>query len=99
VLLLAASCAQPNGPHLSSATPTSGPRGATVTIAGERLCDGDCPTAAGEVTFGDVRATVGALTDTSMQVLVPPSAQLGKNAVVLTVNDTASNALAFEVTP
>lgn len=95
--LLVAGCAQTNGPHLTSATPASGPYGTTVTLAGERLCDGDCMTAGGEITFGDVRAPIVALSDTSAQVVVPDAAQLGKNSVVLTVNDTASNALAFLV--
>ncbi len=96
VLLLAA-CAQTNGPHLASATPSSGPTGTTVTLAGERLCDGNCATAGGEITFGDARAPIVALTDTSAQVVVPDAAQIGNTSIVLTVNDTASNALSFLV--
>jgi len=97
VLLLAAGCAQTNGPHLASVTPSQGPYGTTVTIAGERLCDGDCMTAGGELTFGDIRAPLVALTDTSAQVVVPDAATIGKTSIVMTVNDTASNALAFVV--
>ena len=95
--LLVAGCAQTNGPHLGSATPSQGPYGTTVTIAGERLCGGDCMTAGGELTFGDARAPLVALTDTSAQVVVPDGAVIGKTSIVMTVNDTASNALAFVV--
>ena len=38
-VLLAAGCAQDIGPHLTSATPSSAAHGATVTIAGQRMCD------------------------------------------------------------
>ena len=68
-----------------------------MTLAGERLCDGDCMAAGGEITFGNVRAPVVALSDTSAQVVVPDAAQIGKTSIVLTVNDTSSNALAFTV--
>ena len=95
--LLAAGCAQTNGPHLASVTPSQGPYGTTVTIAGDRLCDGDCMTAGGELTFGDARAPVVMLTDTSAQAVVPDGAVIGKTSIVMTVNDTASNALAFVV--
>jgi uncharacterized protein (TIGR03437 family) len=97
--LLVAGCAQTNGPHLASATPASAAHGATVTIAGDRLCAGDCATAGGELTFGEVRAPVVALTDTSAQVVVPDAVAFGHTSIGLTVNDSASNALAFEVLP
>ena len=96
-LVLATGCAQSSGPHLTSVTPSQGPYGSTVMLAGERLCDGECMTAGGEVTFGDARAPVVGITDTSVMVAVPGGAVLGKNSIVLTVNDTASNALAFVV--
>ena len=99
VVLLAAGCAQDTGPHLSSATPSSASHGATVTIAGERLCEGDCMHAGGELTLDNVQAPIVALTDTSLQMTVPDVAPVGRASLVLTVNDTASNALAFEVLP
>ena len=95
--LLVAGCAQTTGPHLISVTPTQAPYGSTVTLAGERLCEGNCMTAGGEVTFGNARASLVSLTDTSADVVVPGGAVIGKTSIVLTVNDTASNALAFTV--
>ena len=95
--LLLAGCASSNGPHLTSVTPTQAPYGTTVTIAGERLCEGDCMTAGGEITFGDARASLVSLTDSSANVVVPGGAVIGKTTIVLTVNNTSSNALAFTV--
>jgi hypothetical protein len=99
LMLLAAGCAQDTGPHLSSAMPASATRGATVTIAGERMCPGDCAHAAGELTIGNVRATLTAFSDTSAQLAVPDAVPVGHTSIILTVNDTASNALSFEVLP
>lgn len=95
--LLVAGCAQTTGPHLISVTPSQAPYGATVMIAGERLCDGDCMTAGGEVTFGEYRAPLAAFADTSAAVVVPDGLAIGKTNIVVTVNDTASNSLAFVV--
>lgn len=95
--LLVVGCAQSNGPHLTSVMPAMAPYGSTVTIAGERLCEGDCMTAGGEITFGDARAPIVSLTDTSASVTVPGGAVIGNTTIVLTVNDTASNALPFVV--
>ncbi|MBV8761756.1 MAG: IPT/TIG domain-containing protein [Deltaproteobacteria bacterium] len=95
--LLLVGCASSNGPHLTSVTPSQAPYGSTVTIAGERLCEGDCMTAGGEITFGDARATILSLTDTAASVSVPDGAVIGKTTIVLTVNNTSSNALAFTV--
>jgi hypothetical protein len=104
-LLLAAGCAQDTGPHLSSATPSSAAHGATVTIAGERMCAGDCAHAAGELIAsagGDLPAVqlpVVAFADTRAQIMIPAAAPTGEISIVLTVNDTSSNALGFEVLP
>lgn len=99
LLVLLAACAETTGPHLSSATPQSASHGATVTLAGERLCAGDCAHAAGMFDIGNARAAVVALTDTSAQITIPDLAPAGKTSIVLTVDDSASNALAFEVLP
>lgn len=105
MLLLAAGCAQDTGPHLSSATPASAGHGATVTIAGERMCAGDCAHAAGEFIAGiggdlpAVQLPVVALADTSAQIMIPDAAPAGHVSIVLTVNDASSNALGFEVLP
>jgi len=98
-LVFLAACAETTGPHLSSATPSSAAHGAVVSLAGERLCGGDCAHAAGMFDVGDARAGVVALTDTSAQISIPDIAPTGTTSIVLTVNDSASNALAFEVLP
>jgi uncharacterized protein (TIGR03437 family) len=79
--------------------PSPAAHGAVVTIAGERMCDGDCTTAAGELTIGDVRAPLLAFSDTSAQISVPSVAPAGTTEIVLTVGGSSSNALAFEVLP
>jgi hypothetical protein len=105
LLVLVAACAETTGPHLSSATPSSAGHNTTVAIAGERLCAGDCATAGGSFVFGaggDVPSVVlglVSLTDTSAQVSIPELAPAGRGDIVLTVNDSSSNALAFEVLP
>jgi hypothetical protein len=105
VLLLAAGCAQDTGPHLSSATPSAASHGATVTIAGERMCAGDCAHAAGEFIAGAgadlpaVQLPVVSFADTSAQVTIPAGAPTGHVSIVLTVNDTSSNALGLDVLP
>jgi hypothetical protein len=103
--LLVAGCAQTNGPHLVSSTPASAPHGSTITIDGERMCASDCTTAGGEFAWGlgadlpAVQLPVIALADTSAQVMIPTAAGTGRGVITLTVNDTSSNALAFEVLP
>jgi uncharacterized protein (TIGR03437 family) len=99
VLALVAGCAQTPGPHLTSATPSPAAHGAIVTIAGERMCDGNCSTAAGELTIGNVRAPLLAFSDASAQIAVPVVAPAGKTDIVLTVSGSSSNALGFEVLP
>ena len=97
--MLVAACAETTGPHLSSVTPAASGHNTVVTIAGSRLCDGDCVHAAGMFDIGSVRASVIALSDTSAMLSIPDIAPAGKTSIVLTVNDSASNALAFEVLP
>jgi hypothetical protein len=85
--------------------PSPAAHGAIVTIARERTCDGNCMTAAGEFAIGSeadtpaVQLPVLAFADTTAQVSIPDLAPPGKTAIVLTVNSSASNALAFEVLP
>jgi len=105
MLVLLAACAETTGPQLSSATPSASGHNTTVAIAGERLCAGNCATAAGSFVFGlgaDLPSVVlgtVSLTDTTAQVSIPDIAPAGKGQMVLTVNDSSSNALAFEVLP
>jgi hypothetical protein len=60
-------------------------------------------TAAGEIDIGEtlpaVRAQVVAYSDTAVQIVVPSLAPVGKTAILVTVDELTSNALAFEVMP
>ena len=98
-LVFAAGCAQTTGPHLLSVMPSPAAHGTIVTVAGERMCDGDCSTAAGELTIGNVRAPLLAFSDSSAQISVPDIAPAGMTEIVLTVSGSSSNALAFQVLP
>jgi hypothetical protein len=100
-----AGCAGTVGPRLIAAMPAAAARGATVALTGAGLCgaQGDCAVAGGEIDFGRslpmARAVVLAYTDTAAQIVVPDAAPVGDTAVIATVNEQASNALAFEVLP
>jgi hypothetical protein len=103
LLALVAGCAD-RGPRLESATPSSVYNATTmnVTIAGDGMCAGDCERAAGEfvLEYDDgimVQLPVVSLGDTSAQIAVPSGARVGPGSIVLTVNGSSSNALAFEV--
>ncbi len=101
--LVATACSSDGGPRLETATPDSAAAGAMVAITGVRLCGPthDCMTAGGHVLFGydppQIEASIVSYTDTTAVVLVPPAAAAGDTSIVVTVNDQASNALAFEV--
>lgn len=96
-------CTDDRGPRLTSVTPAAAPRGARVTLIGQRLSGdaGDCATAAGAVQVGldppVAVATVIEYADDRAVIEVPSTAALGDSAIVVTVNERASNALAFEV--
>jgi hypothetical protein len=101
--LAIAGCADDRGPRLSSVEPAAAPPGAQVVITGERLCGdtGDCATAAGEIDIGlsppTVRATVIAYEDTTATIAIPTAVAIGPTAIVVIVNERASNALDFDV--
>lgn len=105
VLLALAGCADDGAPHLASATPAATPRRGHVVLAGERLCGatGDCTHAAGAVRIGDsasvVQAQVIAYADGAAEIAIPEITPVGPTSLVITVNELASNALAFEVLP
>jgi len=102
ILAALGACADGNGPRLESATPSATGRGGLVTIAGERLCGGDCETAAGAIRIGldtPVQANIIDYTDTAAQIRIPDIAPVGKTVIVATVNEHASNTLDFEVLP
>ena len=96
-------CANDGGPRLLTVTPASAPRSATVLLTGQRLCGGECTTAAGEVQIGTeppmVRAIVVSYSDTAAEVVIPPVTPIGTTALIVTVDERSSNALDFEVLP
>jgi hypothetical protein len=100
---LVAGCTDDHAPHLISVTPGAAPRGAQVTLAGERLCGDppDCDTAAGAIQIGlalpTTLATVLEYDDDRAVIEVPSTAEIGPTEIIVTVNERASNAIAFEV--
>jgi hypothetical protein len=104
-VLAAAGCTDSTGPHLDAVMPTSARASAIVTLSGRHLCGaaGDCATAGGQVQIGlsppTVAATIVSYADASAQIQIPTVTPPGATALVVTVNDRASNALSFEVLP
>jgi hypothetical protein len=104
-IVASAGCADEGGPRLEAVTPTSATRTEMVTLSGHGLCGaaGDCAHTTGEVLLGrsppQVHATVVRLDATSVDVVIPQIAPLGPTELMVTVDDRASNALAFEVLP
>lgn len=86
-------------------SPAAAARSEMVVLTGSRLCGAtpDCTTAAGAVQIGlglpTVKATVVSYSDTSAQIVIPSVTPTGTTELVITVNERASNALAFEVLP
>jgi hypothetical protein len=103
VVVAASGCVDDAGPRLDAAEPQAASHGAVVSLVGRRLCGGSCETAAGAVRLGReasvVQAPVLSYSDTSAQIAVPAAAPVGPTVVIVTVNEHASNALAFEVLP
>ncbi len=101
VLVLLVGCTDDRGPRLTSVTPDAAPRGARVTLTGERLCAGNCDTAGGEIQIGlDLPAALAMLIeydDDSAVIELPSQAEIGSSEIIVTVNEQASNAIAFEV--
>lgn len=79
-------------PTIASLTPTSGPVGSPVTIAGTNF--GTTPS----VSFGSTAATTSSVSPTSITVEVPASLGLGAVDVTVTAGGETSNAASFEVT-
>ncbi len=101
VLVVVVGCTDDLGPRLTSVSPEAAPRGARVTLIGERLCAGNCETAGGEIQIGlDLPAALAMVIeydDTGAVIEIPSQAVVGSSEIVVTVNDQASNAIAFEV--
>jgi hypothetical protein len=81
-------------PTITSLTPTSGPVGGSVTIAGTNFGSSQ---SGSTVTFGSVQATPSAWSATSITVPVPTGASTG--SVIVTVGGVASNGVTFTVLP
>jgi hypothetical protein len=99
-LLLVAACAETPGPRLGSVEPAATIAGATVTITGEHLCGGDCDGAGGAIRIGydtPVQAMVLEYADTTARIRIPAITPVGQTVLIATVNEHASNALAFVV--
>lgn len=103
LLLWLGACVTEHGPRLVAADPAQAARGTTVTLTGRALCDGACETAAGEVLLGlgapQIRAGIVSYDDAVAVIAIPDVAPSGRTQIVVSVRDTSSNALAFEVLP
>jgi hypothetical protein len=103
--LALAGCVDGRGPRLTMVTPEAAGHGARVMLAGEHLCGAtaNCATAGGEVQIGlnppIVIAPVIEYSDTAAVIEIPSLAEVGPSKIVVTVNESASNALDFEVLP
>jgi hypothetical protein len=82
-------------PQLTKLSPTSGKRGATITLSGTGF---GATRAAGSVSFGGAKATVyPSWSATRITCKVPAKAKLGKLRVTLTTGAGTSSALSFTV--
>lgn len=95
-------CADDGGPRLDAAIPPAAAAGALVTLEGRGLCGEHdaCASAGGAIRIGldePVQATILMYSSTSAQIRIPSITPVGRTALVVTVNERASNALDFEV--
>lgn len=104
-LVVSSSCTDDGGPRLDAVTPPASARNTMVTVTGQHLCgaDDDCARATGSVVLGlsppQVQLAVVDAAPTSLRLVVPAIAELGATHLFATIDDRASNALAFEVLP
>ena len=105
VAVLLIGCADDVGPRLDAVTPAAAETGAMVTLTGTKLCGAtaNCATAAGKIELGlslpIAEAQIVSYADTSAVIVVPQLVPVGETMIVVTVNDQASNGLAFDVLP
>jgi hypothetical protein len=83
-------------PQITSLSPTLGPIGSSVTIAGANFGSSQ---GSSTVTFGSAAASVASWSATSLVVAVPAGVSLGTQSVVVTVGGFASAGSNFTVTP
>jgi hypothetical protein len=82
------------GPSLTGLSPSSGPVGTSVTIAGTNF---DATQGTSTVTFNGISATATGWSPTSIVATVPSGATSG--SVMVSVNGTVSGGISFTVTP
>lgn len=98
-----AACITEPGPGLDAVAPAAAAHGATVTLSGERLCgtSNDCMAVTSTLQVGlelpVIDAVITDFTTTTATIVIPEHASVGTTELVITVNNRASNALAFEV--
>jgi hypothetical protein len=103
VSMMLAGCTDDGGPRLATVVPASTNPGGMVTLSGMRLCGahGDCATAGGEVLIGlaqpGILAQIVTYADDHAVIEIPSLTPAGATFLSVTVDDQASNALAFEV--
>lgn len=83
-------------PGITNLTPSSGPVGTSVTIAGTSF---GATQGASTVTVGGVTSSPASWSSTSVKVPVPASLSLGPAPVVVTVAGLSSTSVNFTVTP
>ena len=83
-----------SSPVITSLSPTSGAVGSPVTITGSNFGSSQ---GTGSVTFNGTPASVSSWSNTSISTAVPSGATAGN--VVVNVNSTISNSMAFTVVP
>ena len=101
-LALAGGCADDGGPRLASITPGSAAPGATVELAGSRLCgtSGDCARVAATVELDAHPSAIDALPESwtaTLADVIVPSVAPGTYPVIVTVDGRSSNALSLMV--
>jgi len=106
ILALVTACAgSPTNPQLDRATPASAAHGTTVALSGARLCgtSNDCMHVSATIQIGlelpAIDAPITDYTATAATIIIPDLAPPGPTELVVTVDNSSSNALAFEVLP
>ena len=105
-LIAAAACSTDDGgPRLDAIVPSAVVQGAMAMVTGSRLCgpggSAACANVPATIALGTeppmVQAEVASYSDTSATFVVPSLVPAGATAVIVTVGDQSSNALAFDV--